>query len=509
MTRKSRNRPQKGGVSPRFGGENGGSGVALASGDAQVDLRGEFAVRPMLLQASDLDGLPNPDPILRAEGRSLAVYRTMVDDHLTSVMSKRYAAVSARSWTLERGKASARAVKILQDALDSINMRQVIRDALKAVGYGYSVQEVVWDATSSGMIVPSRIIERPQEWFRFGLRGETRFVDDAGMLPVVPDRKLLICRHEPDALNPYGSPVLSRCFWPLATKHGNVKLWMMFGERFGLPKTVARVPQGMSDRDRAAMAASLESLVRAGVAVLTENGRVELLETKTSGDLPFPGMIQWANSAMSKAWLGEVASTEVVGTGSYGYAKAGIEVRADLALDDAAMVESQALNTLVRWFWEINGLGSELPWIQIDMPEDLQMGRIKRDLGLRSLGARFTPLYFQEIYNIAPEYLAGVDNASPTSAAEVGAFGAPEGSNSREAIFAQLESALQDTVLEGQADKLVQPIIDMASKGTKLDDMTAVLASMVESDAFDTSDFEDALARICTLAEGIGRGTDA
>ena len=503
MGKKNRNRPQKGGVQAGLRGQE----AVLGGPGWTSDLGEVISTRPQLLRAADLSGLPDPDPILRAEGKNISTYRSMVDDHLTSVMGKRYAAVSARSWTLERGQASARATSRLEDFLGALDMRTVIKSGLKAIGYGRAIQEVVWGVDASGWIGPVQILERPPEWFRFGLRGETRFVDEAGLLPIVPDRKLLITRHgEPDALNPYGSPTLSRCFWPLLGKRLGLKRWFMFCERFGLPKALGKVPPGTTDRERGQLLANLESMILAGAAVITENGKVELLETKVSGDIPMPGLVDWANSAMSKAWLGETITTESQGTGSYGYARAGLEVRADLALDDAAMIESQVFALLIRWFWEINGQSGPLPWIQIDMPEDLQMGRLKRDLGLRALGARFDRSYFEQVYGIAPEHLAGVDNSTPTTEASANAFGAPapDGSTPQRSdeIAAALVAQLDAGALDQQGRDLVEPILEMAGRSSGYAEFLAMLDQKYP--ALPGGQLEDVLARFCTIAELAG-----
>lgn len=517
MSKNRRNRAKNGGRNLGLGASEGVGSLAFAVSPLPGGLGDELATRSSLLRSADLAGLPNPDPILRAEGKSLAVYRTMVDDHLTSVMGKRFAAVAARTWSLERGKASARLTDRTGQMLDALPMRGLIKTGLKALGFGYSVQEIVWGVDASGFIFSERIIERPPEWFRFGLRGEVRFLDDEGTLPLVPERKLLICRHEDDSLNPYGSPILSRCFWPLAFKRGGLKLWMLFCERFGIPKTIGKVPAGTSDAEKAALLSNLEAMVRAAAAVITDNGKVELLETKISGDLPFPALVKWSDSAMSKAWLGETITTESSGTGSYGYAKAGLEVRADLALDDAAMIEEQLIGRLIQWTWEVNSLPGPTPWWRIDMPADLQMGRLARDKGLHSLGARFTPEYFEEVYNIAPNHLSKVvDSAAQTSAGAE--FGARPGGSielaaapaaSREDLLSELEQALDGTALEGQADRLVEPVLELLANSRSFGSVLEGLPELIATDALDTAAFEDLMAKLGTLAEGIGRFTDA
>ncbi|HOX49875.1 MAG TPA: DUF935 family protein [Fibrobacteria bacterium] len=488
-------------------------GGAFAESGLDLGVMGsETTVRQLTLAMADLAGLPNPDPILRSEGRSLATYRQMVDGHLSSVMGKRTAAVRARPWILERGKANSRSTARLQSVFDRLPIRKITEQILTALGMGYSVQEVVWQS-EGGWLSPAKIKMRPQEWFLFGLRGEARFLDDAGKNEIVPPRKLLISRHRDDYLNPYGRPILSECFWALAFKRGGLRFWMNFVEKFGLPKTVAKVPSAMSKLERTELLISLERMVRAAAAVIPQSGTVELLETKVAGDLPFPPLVTWADAEMSKAWLGETLTTELQGGGSRAAAQVHDGVRADLALDDANLVEA-GFNQLIQWIWEANSETGPAPWFSIQMPQDLLQGRVERDQGLFALGVRFSRQYFEETYNIAPEHLESVDASGALgSARAVGgpAFGEPDpGSGEvslREQLLSELKQSLEGSALQDQAEKLVGPVLKMVSKATSFDEVLEALPGMV--DGLDTSAMEDLMARVCTLAEGIGLGTDA
>lgn len=477
----------------------------------QGGLGTEMTTRNLLLSMADISGLPNPDPILRAEGKSISTYRSMVDGHLSSVMGKRLAAVRARPWGIERGKSSARIAAKFQDIFDRLNVRNMVDAVLDANGMGVSLQEVIWGMDD--WIVPERIEARPQEWFVFGLRGEVRFLDDSGHNEIVPPRKMLIARHRPDYLNPYGKPILSECFWPLAFKRGGLKFWMLFCEKFGLPKTVGKVPPSMPDKDKLDLLLRLESMVRAAAAVIPNNSSVELLETKVSGALPFPDLIRWADSEMSKAWLGETLSTEMQGnSGSRAAAEVHNQVRADLALDDANLVES-VMNQLIQWIAEVNSITGPLPWFEIQMPEDMQTGRITRDQGLYKLGWRPSQRYFEDTYGIAPEHTARIDdgrNGSTGTAQDPGAaFGEADMKSLRETLLADLESSLDGSTLQDQADDLVGPVLELIKNAKNYGEVVDGLAKLIDSDALDTSRFEDLLARLGTLCEGIGIETDS
>lgn len=507
MTKKHQNRPRNGGKSrpaPPLEGQ--------AFAESRLDQGGlgqELTQRQMIMAMADFQGLPNPDPILRAEGKSISTYRSMVDGHLSSVMGKRLAAVSARPWSIERGKASARATAKTQEIFENLDVREFVKSCLKANGMGVSLQESVWGADD--WIIPVRLIERPPEWFRFGLRGEVRFLDDGGRNEIVPPRKILVARHGGDFLNPYGHPILSECFWPLALKRGGLRLWMLFCEKFGLPKTIGKVPANTPEAEKHDLLMRLEAMVRAAAAVIPIGSSVELLETKVSGNLPFPGLVKWADSEMSKAWLGETLSTELQGnSGSRAAAQVHNEVRADLAQDDANLVEAVA-NQLISWIWEINSVPGPMPWFAIQMPEDLQSGRIQRDQGLYMLGWRPSALYFEDTYNIAKEHTARIDDGRTGQAAAPdpgAAFGEPDPAAleelTEESILQDLEAALTPHDLQDLAEPMVGPILDLAGKCHSFAEFQEGLVQILVDGSIDVAPLEDALARMTALASGLG-----
>lgn len=481
---------------------------AFAESGVDLGVMGsETTVRQLTLSMADLAGLPNPDPILRAEGRSLSTYRQMVDGHLSSVMGKRTAAVRARPWILERGKANIRSTARLQEVFDRLPIRRITEQFLTALGMGYSIQEVVWQS-EGGWISPSKIEMRPQEWFVFGLRGEARFLDDSGKNEIVPPRKLLITRHRDDYLNPYGRPILSECFWALAFKRGGLRFWMNFVEKFGLPKTVAKVPSAMSKLERTELLISLERMVRAAAAVIPQSGTVELLETKVAGDLPFPPLVKWADAEMSKAWLGETLTTELQDGGSRAAAQVHDGVRADLALDDANLVEA-GFNQLIQWIWEANSETGPAPWFSIQMPQDLLAGRVERDKGLFDLGLRYTPQYFMDVYNIAPEHLERVDaSGAPGSARAVGgpAFGEPEQIPSQpdrcDEVIQALLSKLPDGAIRKQSQDLCAPILGLAQKATGYQEFLDLLDTQYPD--LPEDDLQRVMESFCTISDLAG-----
>ena len=373
-----------------------------------LQLAKEVATRNVAEYITGLDYLPNPDTILQKNGGNIKVYREMVDAHLDAVKNKRFASITSRAWTIDCSKGDAKKAQFIEEYLWNIDLRNTISQMLEAIGFGFAVHEIVWNAVQTEigvLILPTAIKDRKQEWFKFGNDGELLLQKKDSTREQMPDRKFLVTRNRPTVTNPYGNAVYSRCFWPLAFKKGGLKFWMLFVEKYGMPKAIGKVPPTATEKEQQDFLKMLVGLVRDAVAVIPQTGSVELLETRLSGTNPHSEIIAWADKAMSKAWLGETLTTEQTSSGgTQAMATVHNDVRADLALDDAAMVES-SINQLIRWIYEINWPNEkEIPWMNIILPEDLQEARLNRDLKLTQLGVKFNAQYISDIYGIDEKY---------------------------------------------------------------------------------------------------------
>lgn len=374
----------------------------------ELQLAKEVATRNVAEYITGLDYLPNPDTILKAQDGNIKVYREMIDAHLDAVKNKRFAAITSRAWTIDGSKGDQNKAKFVEEYLWNIDLRNTISQMLEAIGFGYAVHEIVWDAVATDLgvlILPTAIKDRKQEWFKFDNDSKLLLQTKDGTRQEMPARKFLVTRNRPTTANPYGNATYSRCFWPLAFKKGGLKFWMLFVEKYGMPKAIGKVPPTATDAEQQQFLKMLAGLIRDAVAVIPQTGSVELLETRLSGTNPHAEIIAWADKAMSKAWLGETLTTEQTSSGgTQAMATVHNDVRADLALDDAAMVES-SINQLIRWIYEINWPNEkEIPWMNIILPEDLQEARLERDMKLTQLGVKFNAQYITDVYGIDEKY---------------------------------------------------------------------------------------------------------
>lgn len=373
-----------------------------------LQLAKEVATRNVAEFVTGLDYLPNPDTILKNNGGNIKVYREMIDAHLDAVKNKRFASITSRAWAIDGSKGDQKKAKFVEEYLWNIDLRNVISQMLEAIGFGYAVHEIVWNTVQTDLgtlILPTAIKDRKQEWFKFDSDSKLLLQTNDGSRREMPERKFLVTRNRPTTANPYGNAVYSRCFWPLAFKKGGLKFWMLFVEKYGMPKAIGKVPPTATEKEQQDFLKMLVGLVRDAVAVIPQTGSVELLEAGAANANPHKAIVDWADQAMSKAWLGETLTTEQTSSGgTQAMATVHNDVRADLALDDAAMIES-SINQLIRWIYEINWPNEkEIPWMNIILPEDLQEARLNRDIKLTQLGVKFNAQYITDVYGIDEKY---------------------------------------------------------------------------------------------------------
>ncbi len=473
-----------------------------------LQLAKEVATRNVAEFVSGLDYLPNPDTILKNNGGNIKVYREMIDAHLDAVKNKRFASITSRAWTIDGSKGDQKKAKFVEEYLWNIDLRNVISQMLEAIGFGYAVHEIVWNTvqTDQGtLILPTAIKDRKQEWFKFDSDSKLLLQTNDGSRREMPERKFLVTRNRPTTANPYGNAVYSRCFWPLAFKKGGLKFWMLFVEKYGMPKAIGKVPPTATEKEQQDFLKMLVGLVRDAVAVIPQTGSVELLEAGAANANPHKAIVDWADQAMSKAWLGETLTTEQTSSGgTQAMATVHNDVRADLALDDAAMIES-SINQLIRWIYEINWPNEkEIPWMNIILPEDLQEARLNRDIKLTQLGVKFNAQYITDIYGIDEKYF------EMTEVQPQGGMFAEHHDDchcfAEGGIKTKIEKMIQDLSaedLQEQIEELARPIIDLAEHCGNYEQFEEELYKILPN--LSSKKMDDAVTKCLLLSEMQGR----
>lgn len=349
--------------------------------------------------------LPNPDPILRAQGKSITVYRSMLSDsHIGGCVRRRKSAVQALQWGIDKGQSSSRVAKSVQGMLDGLKLGRIIAQMQECTLFGYQPMEVLWGDGSDGLWVPVDVIAKPPEWYCWDANNEFRWKNKVHPIygEVVPPFKYLIPRQDPTYKNPYGVGDMAMCYWPLLFKKNGLKFWLAFIEKFGSAFSVGKLPRNATELERQELLDSLEALVQNGVATIPDDGSVELVEMagkSASADL-YEKLVQHCKSEIAIALLGQNQTTEA--TANKASAAAGLKVTDDLRDGDAEII-ADSINELIEWFCEINFGDVPVPEFSFWDQEARDKLKAERDKSNHDAGAQFTNAYWMRAYG----YLEG------------------------------------------------------------------------------------------------------
>ena len=409
--------------------------------------------------------LPNPDPILKKQGKDISVYNDLRSDaHVGGCIRRRKAAVQGLEWRIERNGASARTAKLAETVLKRLDMRRLLHESLEAVLLGWQPLEIIWTPLGAGPIVPQQVLAKPVQWFNFDADAQLRFKSREHPLfgEAVAARKFLVPAQDASYANPYGFPDLSMCFWPTVFKRGGLKFWVTFTEKFGTPWVVGKTPRGTPGPEQEKLLDKLEAMVQDAVAVVPDDASVEIVEAGGKGvsaDL-YERLLMFCRSEVAIALLGQNQSTEA--SANRASATAGLEVAKDLRDGDARLVEAN-INQLLRWIVDLNeGDAAPAPKFELFEQDKVDEVQAKRDKLLTDSGVHFTPAYWQRTYGLKDGDIEITPN-KPVGQTATGQAAALDGTAAfAEAARPQPESDAIDTLVNAELAQW-QPLVDPAA----------------------------------------------
>ena len=457
-----------------------------------------------------LEVLPNPDIILSSIGKRISAYDDMMRDaQVSSCMASRKAGISQLQFELEAEGADEKVVETVKAAFSKFDNRYLFDIILNCVAYGYQPIEINWEYDrATGTIVPRSIVEKPAEWFAFSIENELRFLskDQPVFGESLPPMKFVCPRHNGSYKNPYGISALSACYWPVAFKKGNYKFWITFTEKYGTPWIVAKYALGTSQEDIDKLAQQIENAIQDAAIVIPENGKVEIMEAggKSASAEIFDKLKAACNAEISKAILGQTLTTELGSGGSLAAAQVHNEVRKDIVLHDARIIE-ETINQIVRWIVDLN-FGKEVaaPQYKFYEPEEVDKVVAERDAILHGIGVQFTPDYIKKTYNLEDgDFTISDQTASGMPFYSEQHFAAQK---PKDALDRAIAEAFPAEEQQKMMEKILQPVFDLVEKGESLEDIYQKLGEIFPD--LPTDDLEDVLEKAMTAA-GLYGGDNA
>lgn len=456
-----------------------------------------------------LSYLPNPDIVLKKTGNQMKVYNELLyDSRVGGVISSRKSGVTSLLWEIQRKNSSAAHYKFIKKIFNNLDITTITEEGLDGSLFGYKPLEVNWKK-ENGSLIPENIIGKPPEWFVFGSNNQLLFKSrDNPMGEEIPPKKFLVTQHQANYANPYGIPVLSRCYWPVIFKKGGLQFWMFLAEKYGLPFVVGKHRRGATNLEIDKILEMLTNMITDAVAVIPEDADVNFEESSNksaSSDL-FKKLIDQMNDEISIAIVGQTLTTSIGETGgAYAASKTHGEVKKDIVNSDKKMTEKM-YNQLISWTIELNyGPTAEKPIFRLYAEEEINEKLAVRDKTLSETGVIFTKKYYEKNYGLEED---DFEIASPDPSNSPNPPGSPGSAEFSEKEVTSHPVNIPDFIPQKETNKitkeLLKPVQELINGSKSYEDVIEQLAETFPS--FDTKQLEDTLARLIFTGEVLGRG---
>ena len=401
-------------------------------------------------------GQKNPSTIwnsmVRDDSACILYYREIEekDEDVANALDTLKLSVLERDRQLVPGDDSGPASDVrdfIQDQLDSLpNFHAVLDAMLDAPGYGFSVQEMIFDV-SGGQVSVADIRDCPQELFLFGTRyqpqiGQLQFLPSPWAMTgtPVPEAKFLTFSYRGRARNRMGRPLLRSIFWPSWFKRNILRLWLQYAEK-GPGTAVVRYMDGDNESDKLKAAALARAIKEESAVAVPQSFNYDQELMKIARSLNpdvYEHMYQMLQYSIIRRVLGETLTS--FGQEGGGGSRAQGEVHADTlqkrAIELCRAVESVVNRNLIRplVLWNF-GPDAVIPIWAFDTAEEEDLAsRVTIDRTLQLMGKTFSAKYVNERYDVPvtegeADTLVPPSNLSNTLRTPAGQPDSPHGPN--------------------------------------------------------------------------------
>jgi phage gp29-like protein len=303
------------------------------------------------------------------------------DAHLACILQTRKVAVQGMKYRIQpysNSSVDREIADFVRAVWATLDFDQLVINVLDALGKGYSVHEIMWEARA-GQVVLENI-----EWInpkRISFtQGEKPCLIEAqsGTIIEPPLWKLIFHRCTLRSGSVVRAGLLRTVAWVYLFKNYALKDWNVFNEVFGIPMRLGKYDASASPEDREALRRGIASLGSDAAAIISKNTEIEFVEAQGRGggqENPFMAMAEFCNREMSKAILGQTLTTDVSqATGTYSAAKVHHQVRRDIIQSDADSLASTLRGHLIKPLVGFNfGWDRNLPYLHFYFEEDVDL----------------------------------------------------------------------------------------------------------------------------------------
>jgi len=245
------------------------------------------------------------------------------DDIIASVRPKREDAVTRRPFEVlladnVKGKAAEEQKAALEyfwgnctavNAFDrnvTGGFSQVVRFIMRTIGYRYGAQHIVWQPSTRLHRVTACFEHVPLSFFE-NQTGSLRYLGGNGFMGGMEGTDLdpqnwLVTGRDAGLMEP--------CSVAATLKGASWVDWIVYNEKFGIPFVLGKCNAPKDSPEWEAMVEAVGAFMNDGGAVISEGADFKLVDGgKASGALPFQGLIERCDRALSTLWVGSDLST--------------------------------------------------------------------------------------------------------------------------------------------------------------------------------------------------------
>lgn len=381
-------------------------------------LLGAIATRRNAFDVAD-DKIANPNTDNNKLPNSLQVYSNFTNDpHVWSCVQSRKSGVLSMDWEITHGDSGSPVTELINSVFNWLDIRKIMIQILDAPLYGFQPLEIFWDYDGQ-FLVPMDLVAKPAWWFYFDNDNMCRFKDYSNGT-VLQRNKFIVVQHNGSYYNPYGDAIFAKCYASLIFKRGGIELWALFVQKYGMPWLWAKVGSGKAEDLDAILKAIIELKQTGGIST-PEDVDIQVLDegANSNSSENYLKFIHFCNAEISKAILSQTLTTEQGETGSYAMSQTHLQVRDDVVMSDARLVES-AFNQLIKYIVELNfnDVG-ELPKFELygELEADITLAR--RDQIIFSTGyVKPTKEYLMRHHNYKEDEIEMIEPAAQPAFAE-------------------------------------------------------------------------------------------
>ena len=297
------------------------------------------------------------------------------DLHYLSVLGTRKRQVSQLEITVEAAsdapidQAKAETIRgwLKRDTLEA-----ELFDILDAVGKGFSFAEIVWETPGAGPWLPRQLIWRDPRWFEFDrIDGATPLLRGQGAPAPLPPYKFVAHVHPAKSGLAVRGGLAKAVAWAFLFKSFSLKDWVEFADVYGFPIRVGKYQPGATPDDINTLLRAVSQISRDAAAVVPSSMEMEFTTSAAaSGPDTFRQLCEYLDRQISKAVLGQTATTDSEGGGLGGSGREHNDVRGDIERADAKLLAATLNRDLVKPVIDLNyGAGGPYPAIRIGRPE--------------------------------------------------------------------------------------------------------------------------------------------